>query len=397
MKVYDIAGDCSLVNTFTVYVDNDMPSVIPVRNATYDDRIFFLYEQSSSNQYSDIYDVVTGERYVHLRAGNTVYHSGYNIAFEWLDDNYLLTESSGGGGIHMIPGESGDDTIRAYGWHDWAVPSADNKYIMYMVFMNNTHYSHGFRISRLFYESIEKIKSIPLREGAARYVAFFTKDLIKYDEKHLELLLRELYKVNAKVVFFGDDDSRIVGEELANATGGIFMEYTDYDDALAKLDNYIKSRAAADTEKESEIALLLNEEYIIESDCYDYENDTIIAEEWLYEHDPAYFENSLGLAPYHLVPQAGPRSSFQHTGLFKTTARVQDRPKADARFSNYWLWSLDTDPLWLYVHRWPVADVEIHAQNPQDELGENKFKRGAPLVLTNNSYDPDAQSRPDRG
>ncbi|NPV44838.1 MAG: hypothetical protein HPY70_12830 [Firmicutes bacterium] len=398
-KFYDIAGDGSLISQIRLYTyDNDRPFTSPIKFNNYPNRFFTYYQRYSSQNEVDIIDILTGENILKLNTYYSSDQSNYTYAFENIGGDYIFVSPYGGKDT-AIASEGDNVNIRyvSAGWHDRAVISQDSKYFTTALNLTSTHYIVGFKISKLFYESIEKIKSIPQREGAARYVAFFTEDLIKYDEKHLELLFRELYKVNAKVVFFGDDDSRIVGEELANATGGIFMEYTDYDDALAKLDNYIKSRAAADTEKESEIALLLNEEYIIESDCYDYENDTIIAEEWLYEHDPAYFENSLGLAPYHLVPQAGPRSSFQHTGLFKTTARVQDRPKADARFSNYWLWSLDTDPLWLYVHRWPVADVEIHAQNPQDELGENKFKRGAPLVLTNNSYDPDAQSRPDRG
>jgi hypothetical protein len=398
-KFYDIAGDGSLISQIQLYTyDNDRPFTSPIKFNNYPNRFFTYYQKYSSQNEVDIIDILTGENILKLNTYYSSDQSNYTYAFENIGGDYIFVSPYGGKDT-AIASEGDNVNIRyvSAGWHDRAVISQDSKYFTTALNLTSTHYIVGFKISKLFYESIEKIKSIPQREGAARYVAFFTKDLIKYDEKHLELLLRELYKVNAKVVFFGDDDSRIVGEELANATGGIFMTYTDYDDALAKLDSYIKNRAAAELEDESEIALLLNEEYILEPDCYDYENDPIIAEEWVYEHDPNYFENSLGLAPYHLVPQSVPRTKFEHTGLFKTTARVQDRPKADVRFSNYWLWSLDTDPLWLYVHRRPVADVEIHAQNPQDELGENKFKRGAPLVLTNNSYDPDAQSRPDRG
>lgn len=393
--VYDMTS-CSYINTIQRVIKGEWMWIKPIRGNTHDDRVFIFYNYDDKYYHSEVVNAVTGEVYLHKsRTYNTSY-SGFDTVFEVIGNKYLITQSRGGG-MYLIDENGNETSISTHGYCDWAIPSPDNKHLMYMVYINNVHYSHGFRISKLFYEAIEKIKNIPQRDGAVRYVTFFTQQEIPYDETHIQLLLQEIYKVNGKVVFFGSDTNRTVGEELADATGGIFMTYTDYDDALAKLDSYIKNMAAAELEDESEIALLLNEEYILEPDCYDYENDPIIAEEWVYEHDPNYFENSLGLAPYHLVPQSVPRTKFEHTGLFKTTARVQDQPKADDRFSNYWLWSLDTDPLWLYVHRRPVADVEIHAQNPQDELGENKFKRGAPLVLTNNSYDPDAQSRPDRG
>ncbi len=389
--VYDLYNGCLPVNEIVVPVGITPPLVSNVHFQTKTDTVIF------NREYDDIiytHKFTIGEEGHETLISNS---NGFDIVYELLGDDYLLAQRYGYNGLRVIPGETGDDELHhAWGWHDKVYTSADDRYMVIFYRVDYVTF-HSFKFSRLLYEAVEKIKNVPQREGATRYITFFAKEEIPYSETHMQLLLQEIYKVNGKVVFFGSNANRAVGEHLADATGGIFMTYTDYNDALAKLDNYIKNRAAAELEDESEIALLLNEEYILEPDCYDYENDTIIDEEWLYDHDPAFFENSLGQAPYHLVPQTGPVTSFQHTGLFKTTARVQDQPKADSRFSDYWLWSLDIDPLFMYVHRRPIADIEIHAQDPQDQLGVNKFKKGAPLALLNNSYDPDAQSQPDKG
>lgn len=105
--------------------------------------------------------------------------------------------------------------------------------------------------------------------------------------------------------------------------------------------------------------IILNEEVYYEAHYSDAEEDPKYSERWRYNHDPNYFENSLGRASYDGQWLPTPIYRFDKVGKFNITFQAQDNPKDDERFAEYRMWSSTTqDDLEIYVHRKPVASFQ---------------------------------------
>ncbi|WP_227766328.1 PKD domain-containing protein [Zhaonella formicivorans] len=135
---------------------------------------------------------------------------------------------------------------------------------------------------------------------------------------------------------------------------------------------------------------LLNEEIDYKTYYEDPENDPEYARRWKYAHDPAYFENSLGLASYHELWVSDKVTTFDRVGKFDVIFQAKDNPKKDNRFDNYRLWSyMPLDHLTIYVHRKPVAlfSFTLTKINPST-YG---------ITFIDKAYDLDHQSLPSKG
>lgn len=136
---------------------------------------------------------------------------------------------------------------------------------------------------------------------------------------------------------------------------GTFILNSNRNTAMQQLTSYIINKLNS-LYPPVENYVLLNEEVYYKTYYNDPEEDPKMAERWKYSHDPTYFENSLGLAPFHEQWLPAPVYRFDKVGEFVTTFQARDNPKDDDRFDEYRLWSyMPAESLHLYVHRRPVA------------------------------------------
>lgn len=122
----------------------------------------------------------------------------------------------------------------------------------------------------------------------------------------------------------------------------------------------------------------------------DPENDRMLKEQFMYEHDPLFFENNLGKIedsgiwkglPLETSPIRAHYDTLTRTGHYKVYYRAMDNPHSDTRFSEFDKWSPPTPALNLYVHRKPV---------PEFSFTMNKTTRA--YTVTNQAYDLDKYS-----
>lgn len=169
---------------------------------------------------------------------------------------------------------------------------------------------------------------------------------------------------------------------------GTFILNSNRNTTMQQLTTYIIDRLNA-LYPPVENYVLLNEEVYYKTYYNDPEEDPKMAERWKYSHDPAYFENGLGLASFHEQWLPAPVYRFDKVGEFVTTFQARDNPKDDDRFDEYRLWSyMPADSLHLYVHRRPVAMFGV-----QLSLNGNHCN----VTINSDAYDLDHISQPDKG
>ncbi|KGE19021.1 hypothetical protein [Paenibacillus wynnii] len=131
--------------------------------------------------------------------------------------------------------------------------------------------------------------------------------------------------------------------------------------------------------------VLINSPIISPTVYTDSEGDPKYAERYKYEHDPAFFDNSMGLISDSGQWRSATYASFPYTGQYVATVQFKDNPKTNDQFDNYRLWSRDNlSALAFQVHRKPIA------------IFAAKIVNGT-LQLTDSSYDLDHISRNDKG
>ncbi|KUK09960.1 MAG: PKD domain containing protein, partial [Clostridia bacterium 41_269] len=144
-----------------------------------------------------------------------------------------------------------------------------------------------------------------------------------------------------------------------NDSNGTFILNSNRNTTMQQLTDYIINKINSLYPPITDY-VLLKEEVYYQTYYEDSENDPKHSEQWTYQHDPNYFENTLGLAPYHNHPLPGPVTVFDKVGKFDVEFIARDNPKDDDRFDEYRLWSLK--PLvgkTLYVHRKPIAQFTV--------------------------------------
>lgn len=109
----------------------------------------------------------------------------------------------------------------------------------------------------------------------------------------------------------------------------------------------------------------------------DSEGDPKYAERFRYDHDPYFFDNSMGIIGDSGLWRTSPYASFPYSGVYTATFQAKDNPKADDRFDEYRMWSRDNlSSMTFHVHRKPIALFAAKL------IGGN-------LQITDSSYDLD--------
>lgn len=88
----------------------------------------------------------------------------------------------------------------------------------------------------------------------------------------------------------------------------------------------------------------------------DYEGDAKYADRVRYDHDPNYFDNSMGILGDSGLWRTSLYTSFPYTGQYVVSYQAKDIPKRDALFAEYQMWSRDAASTMSFkVHRKPIA------------------------------------------
>lgn len=184
---------------------------------------------------------------------------------------------------------------------------------------------------------------------------------------------------------------KIIG---VNDGNGIFINNSNMDTALSQYADYIISILNANSGLSDHV--LLEQEIDYETFYSDAENDPEIQRRWKFDHtDPNYFQNSLGLAPYHSQWLPGSVNKFSHVGEFTVSFQAKDEPRYtdgtfNELFGNYRLWSWEPEvKLKLYVHRKPLA-IFSPVLTPANAFDFN-------LSINESSYDIDHEFESGKG
>lgn len=124
---------------------------------------------------------------------------------------------------------------------------------------------------------------------------------------------------------------------------------------------------------------LINESFDLLYGDYDFEGDSIIKKEFVFNHNPNFLDNSLGTETYSGIWRNKKPTSFSKPGFYEVKRRIFDGvvPSVYSKQSN-------EACVFIKVHRKPVVDFELN--------------QGETLGLIDFSYDPDYEfSREDKG
>ncbi|MEK5586591.1 hypothetical protein MKZ21_30500 [Paenibacillus sp. FSL P2-0536] len=88
----------------------------------------------------------------------------------------------------------------------------------------------------------------------------------------------------------------------------------------------------------------------------DTEGDPIYDSRFRYDHDPYFYDNSMGIIGDSGLWRSSVYNSFPYTGVYTATFQSRDNPKNDDRFDIYRKWSRDNlSSMTFHVHRKPIA------------------------------------------
>lgn len=166
----------------------------------------------------------------------------------------------------------------------------------------------------------------------------------------------------------------------------------DTDAILKSFANYIIQKTVISKPSKTNISyILVNEKMDYKVHYSDYENDPQMnIHNWKYDHDPYFFENSLGQIANSNVWLNGSIDVFDKTGKYLVEYRTKDNPVgSDDRFDEYRKYStMPNGPMELFVHRKPIAKAKV-----------NITKNATNITATLNSqgFDLDHQSEPSKG
>ena len=223
------------------------------------------------------------------------------------------------------------------------------------------------------------------REDAKKYFIYVTDNNFTHNTTYDKINENDI-----TVVGLGKAANKTIFESLSTyyANGGLYIDNSNLTTALNTLTNNITSNIVP-----SSITKYITVGQTIQhtKSYSDYENDPQYDIRYRYNHDPNYFDNSLGLALNIGEYFSTPKSVFDKPGLYEVDVSVRDNPKNNNNFDSYRLWS-HPRKINLYVHREPVSVFNV-------SIVKNEYSYGYSydLVYKENSYDPDHTSRVDKG
>ena len=218
----------------------------------------------------------------------------------------------------------------------------------------------------------EVLKEPNWREDALRFLVNLSdvEEEGLNDENRAALIYSRLLDDEIDFSVLGTASNRAQTLDVISKNDGngkfVYNNNPDMEHAMQEISEYIINKINDEYDDVLEY-VLLNEEVIYDTFYNDHENDPKFDERWKYEHDPYYFENSMGTVSYDGQWKGSPVYRFGKVGEFIATFQVQDNPKDDERFAEYRKWSYQpSGDLRLKVHRRPVAAFLLNLQQTYD-------------------------------
>jgi len=224
----------------------------------------------------------------------------------------------------------------------------------------------------------------PFRPTSKKYIIYVTNNKLR-DMNDLSFVLN---KSGAAIILIGQDDIRLqVGHEH-------FIENDRPIEELMKAALDLLADAG-DVERHTLLAGI--DDLSLSFADFDEENDDITEKKFLYVHDPDYFDNGSGLAPFAVADFSEQDgwvdtlvTRLDHPGRYTIYRRVKDDPSDDPAFDSFDRYS-GTPYVEIYAHRKPIARAVLDWDYDQEE---GLYR----TVWVDNSFDPDHQySRADKG
>lgn len=120
--------------------------------------------------------------------------------------------------------------------------------------------------------------------------------------------------------------------------------------------------------------VLINDPVSISTKYSDYESDPQYALRYRYDHDPGFFDNSMGMIADSSLWRTTMYTSFQYSGVYTATVQAKDNPKNDNRFDLYRMWGRDNlSSMSYHVHRRPVALFSAKLINRSVQLADSSY------------------------
>lgn len=238
-------------------------------------------------------------------------------------------------------------------------PLLHGSYGPYTASQYNTSFKN-VRITSINYKSLdEALKTTTWRDNSTRFLVNISDIELPElnDPVKLGDILSKMLSANIYFIGLGTNTNKSQYETFIarNDGKGVFYYNTNMDTALNQVADYIINLIES-MPKLLEQYILLGEEVTYKTYYTDPENDPKYQERWIYNHNPNYFENSLGLASFDGQYLSDPVTIFDKVGKYEVQFQARDNPKDDNRFDNYRLWSyMPLNKLVLYVHRKPIA------------------------------------------
>ena len=145
-----------------------------------------------------------------------------------------------------------------------------------------------------------------------------------------------------KCIWLGNTGNQTVGQSIAAQTGGVYIPYTTYNNAISSLNSYLISQLPP---KSSMYVVNVKKGDAIAYDKYyfDIEGDPQIPAtlQWYYRHIPG----ADGAAAFANQWLSSPVTVFDKNGIYYVSWRVQDNPKP-----------ADTNPSFASYRKYPVME-----------------------------------------
>ncbi|WP_379147041.1 hypothetical protein [Paenibacillus sp. sgz500992] len=120
--------------------------------------------------------------------------------------------------------------------------------------------------------------------------------------------------------------------------------------------------------------VIINSPVEIRERYSDYESDQAYSYRYKYDHNPNFFDNSMGMISDSSLWRSTIYTSFPYSGVYTATVQAKDNPKDDNRFDAYRLWGRDNlSSMSYHVHRKPVALFSARLINGTVQLADSSY------------------------
>lgn len=259
---------------------------------------------------------------------------------------------------------------------DTTNPFLKGSYGPYTASQYTTHYKN-VTITKGSVKTLDEVLKEPAwREDATKFVVNLsdvTLDELNPNSPKYPVVLSRMLNEGLYFAELGTNTNKAQAENFItdNDNKGTFIynNNPNMDKALQDLGEWILQTVRNQARPTTQY-VLLGEEINYTLFYTDYEKDPQMnIENWRYNHDHNYFENSLGQVNYHNIWLNERKTVFDKVGKFATEYKTKDNPVgSDNRFDNYRKTSnMMNGALNIFVHRKPIAQF-VAAVTPNTQI-----------------------------